>query len=102
MMAALSVGFSKFRAIIYVILPQALRIMIPAWSNEFTSLAKSTAALLVIGGKDLTAAARTMATHLFRPLECYAFAALLYFLWIFAVCKFLDILYEKVKIPGME
>lgn len=102
MTAALSIGLSKVQAIIFVVLPQALRIVIPAWSNEFCSLAKSTAALLVIGGKDLTAAGRTMASQTWRILESYAFIALIYFLWITAVTKALDILYDKVRIPGME
>ncbi len=102
MTAALSIGLSKVQAIIYVVLPQSLRIVIPAWSNEFCSLAKSTAALLTIGGKDLTAAGRTMASQTWRILESYTFIALIYFLWITTVMKALDILYNKVKIPGLE
>lgn len=102
MTAALSIGLSKVQAIIYVVLPQALRIVIPAWSNEFCSLAKSTSAILVVGGKDLTATGRTMASQTWRILESYTFIALIYFLWITTVMKALDILYNKVKIPGLE
>ncbi|RLG51029.1 MAG: amino acid ABC transporter permease [Thermoproteota archaeon] len=102
MMAALSLGLSKFQAIIYVILPQAMRLVIPAWSNEFCSLAKSTAALLIIGERELTSAGKTIAGHTWRVFETYTFIALIYFVWISAVMKALDILYEKVKIPGLE
>jgi len=102
MTAALSIGLSKFQAIMYVVLPQALRIVIPPWGNEFCSLAKSTSALLIIGVAELTSAGKSIASWTFRVLETYTFIALIYLLWISVVMKFLDILYIKVKIPGIE
>jgi polar amino acid transport system permease protein len=93
---------SKPKTIYYVILPQALRIVIPAWSNEFCSLTKSTAALLVIGIRDLTAAAMTVVGQTYRVLETYLFIALLYLIWITAFTKIADTVYEKKKIPGIE
>ena len=100
--AALSIGLSKAQAIRYVVLPQALRIVIPAWSNEFCSLAKSTAALLYIGLPELTSALYSIGSWTWRYLESFALGALIYLLWISAVMKTLDILYDKVKIPGIE
>jgi len=102
MTAGLSIGMSKSQTIFYVILPQALRIVIPSWSNEFCSLTKSTAALLIIGVRDLTAAGSTISGQTFRYLETYAFIALLYLIWISTVTKIADIVYEKTKIPGIE
>jgi len=102
MTASLSLGLSKAQAIRYVVLPQALRIVIPPWSNEFCSLTKSTSALLVIGVMDLTNVGKTIAAWTWRVLETYAFIALIYLLWISVVLKILDILYNKVKIPGIE
>ncbi|UCC90557.1 MAG: amino acid ABC transporter permease [Dehalococcoidia bacterium] len=102
MTAALSLGLSKVQAIMYVVLPQAMRIMIPGWSNEFSSLGKSTAAILIIGERDLTAIGRTIAFRTFRFLETYAFIALIYFIFISIVLKILDIIYEKIKIPTIE
>jgi len=102
MTAALSIGLSKVKAIFYVILPQALRLVIPAWGNEFSSLAKSTAAILLIGVRDLTGAGRTIADQTFRILETWGFIALIYLTWITIIMKILDVLYEKVKIPGIE
>jgi polar amino acid transport system permease protein len=102
MTAGLSIGMSKPQTIFYVILPQALRIVIPAWSNEFCSLTKSTAALLVIGVRDLTAAGSTIAGQKYRYLETYLFIALLYLIWISIATKIADIVYEKKKIPGIE
>ena len=102
MTAALSIGLSKVKAIFYVILPQALRLVIPAWGNEFCSLTKSTSALLVIGVRDFTSAAKTIAGQTWRNLETYTFTAIIYLIWISAVMKISDIVYEKVKIPGIE
>jgi len=102
MTAALSIGLSKVQAIIHVILPQALRLVIPAWGNEFASLTKSTVALLVIGVLELTGAAITIAGQTYRVLEAYAFIAIIYLVWVSVVMKISDILFEKVKIPGLE
>jgi len=102
MTAALSLGLSRAQSIRYVVLPQALRIVIPAWSNEFCSLAKSTSALLVIGIPELTSAGKTIASWTWRVIETYTLIALIYLLWISVVMKILDILYNRVKIPGIE
>lgn len=102
MMAALSLGLTRAQAIRYVVLPQALRIVIPAWSNEFCSLAKSTAALLVIAVPELTSALKAISSWTWRVLETYAFGALIYLIWISAVMKVLDVVYNKVKIHEIE
>ncbi|RLI20498.1 amino acid ABC transporter permease [Candidatus Bathyarchaeota archaeon] len=102
MTAALSIGLTKAQAIFYVVLPQALRLVIPAWGNEFCSLTKSTAALLTIGFPELTSAGKTIAGQTWRVLETWVFVAIIYLIWITAVTKILDIIYEKVKIPGIE
>ncbi|MEM3702874.1 MAG: amino acid ABC transporter permease [Candidatus Bathyarchaeia archaeon] len=102
MMAALSVGLSKLKAIIYVLIPQALRIVIPAWSNEFCSLTKSTSALLSIAVRDLTMVGLIMASHTWRYMETFFFIAIAYLIWITLVTKIADKVYERVKIPGIE
>ncbi|MEM2688707.1 MAG: amino acid ABC transporter permease [Candidatus Bathyarchaeia archaeon] len=102
MMAALSLGLSKAKAIFYVILPQALRLVIPAWSNEFCSLTKSTAALLILGVTELTSAGRRIASIHFRYIETYLVISIIYLAWVTAVTKIADKVYERVKIPGIE
>jgi len=102
MMAGLSTGMSKWQTIRHVILPQTLRIMIPAWSNEFCSLTKSTAALGLIGFLDLTGAGKTIAGQTYRVLETWIVIAIIYLIWITVFTKIADIVYEKKKIPGIE
>src|SRR4030042_883276 len=53
MQAGLSTGMSKLQTLRHVILPQAYRIVIPSWTNEFCSLTKSTATLAYGGLSDL-------------------------------------------------
>ncbi|WP_345297903.1 amino acid ABC transporter permease [Candidatus Villigracilis affinis] len=48
MMAGRSIGMSRIKTIWHIILPQALRLAIPAWSNEPVSLLKSTAVVFLI------------------------------------------------------
>ncbi|MEM0095195.1 MAG: amino acid ABC transporter permease [Candidatus Bathyarchaeia archaeon] len=102
MMAALSLGLSKTKAIFYVILPQALRLVIPAWSNEFCSLTKSTAALLILGVPELTSTGRRIASIYFRYIETYLVIAIIYLAWVTVVTKIADKVYERVRIPGIE
>ncbi len=102
MTAAFSLGLSRFQAIRHVVLPQALRVVIPAWSNEFGSMAKSTSALLIIAVPELTSNLKAIASWTWRILETYAFGALIYLLWISLVMKLLDILYNRLKIPEVE
>jgi len=102
MTAALSIGLSKVQAITNVILPQALRLVIPAWGNEFASLTKSTAALLAIGVLELTGVAQTIAGQTYRVLEAYAFVAMIYLVWVSVVMKISDNVFERVRIPGLE
>jgi len=102
MTAGLSIGMSKPQTILYVILPQALRIVIPAWSNEFCSLTKSTAALGVVGARDLTRVGRAVVSYTYRVLETWIFIAIIYLVWITVVTKIADIVYERKKIPGIE
>ena len=102
MEAGLSIGMSRAQSIFYIILPQALRIVIPAWSNEFCSLTKSTAALSLIGIADLTQAGTTITGLTYVILPTWLGIAAIYLAWITGFTKLADIVYEKKKIPGLE
>jgi len=102
MMAARALGMSKLKAIRHIVLPQALRIVIPSWTNEYASMSKSTSAAIAIGIPELANISTSVASWTFRSFETYTFTALIYFVWIFSSVKVLEIVYEKVKIPGFE
>jgi ABC-type amino acid transport system permease subunit len=102
MQAGLSVGMSKTQTLRRVILPQAYRIVIPSWTNEFCSLTKSTAVLSLVGIQDLTGAGRSIIVQTMEVLPVWILIAIIYLLWITAFSKMMDIVYERKKIPGIE
>jgi polar amino acid transport system permease protein len=102
MQAGLSVGMSKIQTLRHVILPQAYRIVIPSWTNEFCSLTKSTAVLSVAGFMDLVGAGRSILIRNMEIIPVWLVIAAIYFVWITGVSKMMDIIYEKKKIPGIE
>ena len=102
MQAGLSVGMSKVQTLRHVILPQAYRIVIPSWTNEFCSLTKSTAVLGVLGFQDLVGAGQAIKGSNYEILPVWIVIAAIYFVWITGFTKIMDMIYEKKKIPGVE
>ncbi len=102
MQAGLSVGMSRLQTLRRVILPQAYRIVIPSWTNEFCSLTKSTAVLSYVGLMDLLGAGRSILVYTMEILPVYIIVAAIYLVWITGFSKIMDIIYEKKKIPGIE
>jgi polar amino acid transport system permease protein len=102
MAAGLSVGMSKIQTLRHVILPQAYRIVIPSWTNEFCSLTKSTATLAFVGLFDLVSAGISIRMWTYQILPVWIVIGAIYLVWITGVSKIMDIIYEKKKIPGVE
>jgi polar amino acid transport system permease protein len=102
MAAGLSVGMSKVQTLRHVILPQAYRIVIPAWTNEFCSLTKSTATLAFVGLFDLVSAGISIKLWTFQILPVWIVIGAIYLAWITGFSKIMDMIYEKKKIPGVE
>ncbi|HJV67275.1 MAG TPA: amino acid ABC transporter permease [Geomonas sp.] len=83
--AALSTGLKPWQAMVYVVLPQGLRNMIPSFVNQFVSLIKDTSLAFIVGVSELTHVAtqisnRTMA----YPTEIFMFIAAVYFVICYA------------------
>ncbi|MET1128901.1 MAG: amino acid ABC transporter permease [Thermoproteota archaeon] len=100
-LAAKALGMTNRQILAHIVLPQAYRIVIPAWTNELVALGKSTAALLIIGVGELTSAAMTISALTFRPLETYTAVAAIYFAWIYLSLKLTEHVYRRVRIPGL-
>jgi len=102
MAAGLSVGMSKIQTLRHVILPQAYRIVIPSWTNEFCSLTKSTATLAFVGLFDLVSAGISIRMWTYQILPVWIVIGAIYLVWITGVSKLMDVVYERKKIPGIE
>ena len=85
MEAAISTGLSHGQAMFYIILPQALRNMIPSFVNQFVSLIKDTSLAFIVGVSELTHVGTQInnRTMLF-PTEIFLFIAVIYFIICFA------------------
>jgi len=79
--AATTLGLTATKTMAYVVLPQALRNMVPALVTQMIVLFKDTSLASIIGYVDLTKAAQIVNNREIRPFELYLFVAVVY--WIF-------------------
>jgi polar amino acid transport system permease protein len=102
MQAGQSVGMSRIQTLRHIILPQAYRIVIPSWTNEFCSLTKSTATLGYLGFMDLVGAGLSIKGGTYEILPVWIAIGVIYLVWITGFTKLMDMIYERNKIPGVE
>lgn len=98
--AASALGMSDARAIVTIILPQALRLAIPAWSNEYSILLKDSALAFVLGTQEIMARTHFVASRTYKHLPLYIAAGILYFILTWLGVRALRKLERKVRIPG--
>ena len=85
MEAAISTGLSYGQAMFYIILPQALRNMIPSFVNQFVSMIKDTSLAFIVGVSELTQIATQINNRtMLYPTEIFIFIAVIYFIICFA------------------
>lgn len=101
MTAGRAIGLSRWQTIRFVIIPQALRLVIPAWSNEPIALLKTSAVVFLIAVQDLMARGRRVATITYDPIGSYIAVAVIYLVIVFAMNALLKWLERKTKIPGL-
>ncbi len=99
--AALSLGMTKWQAIRMIIMPQALRKVLPSWTNEFVYLIKYTSLAYLVGVPELTAQGEFFASRNFEFMNVFLGVALLYLLVIFAITWTFSAVEKRVKIPGV-
>ena len=101
LMAAQSLGMSKYAGIRHIILPQALRRVIPSWSNEAAYLPKYTIVVYFIGVEELFAEAHWIVANTFISLTTYIVIAIIFLVLITLISKLLDIIHKRTAIPGL-
>jgi polar amino acid transport system permease protein len=98
--AARALGMRESVSITSIILPQALRLSLPGWSNEYSILLKDSALVSVIGTMELMARTKAIATSTAEYLAFYLTAALLYFLITWLGLRALRYAEKALHIPG--
>jgi len=102
-LAALSLGMTKLQIIRCVILPQALRLSMPPWSNEFTGVFKDTTLAYTIGVVEVLRKARYVVTREFGlALPAFILVALLFLVLVYTGNRGLGALENRFRIPGFE
>lgn len=101
MLAARSIGMSRRQAIQSIILPQMLRRALPSWSNELMYMIKYSSLAYMIQTPEIMAAAKELSAQTFRTFETFLLAGLIYLVIVAVVSKALQLLENRVKIPGL-
>ncbi len=83
--AAYILGYSKKTTFSAIILPQALRNVLPAITNELSTLIKESSILMVIGVPELVKVSKDIVARNLKPMEIYLMAALLYLMMTLAL-----------------
>jgi polar amino acid transport system permease protein len=100
-LAAKSLGFTPAGSILHVILPQALRLAIPGWSNEYSILLKDSAVAYVLGTLEIMSRVGHMVAATHRTVPFYLLAGLLYFALTHVGLTALRALERRTRIPGL-
>jgi polar amino acid transport system permease protein len=98
MIAARAIGMSRFTAIRSIILPQALRLAIPAWSNEFTLVLKDSTLVYVIGVPELLRRAQWVSARTLEPFLAFGTAAAFYIVFTLLASRLLGTVERRYKI----
>ncbi len=98
MIAARAIGMSRLKAIVFIILPQAVRLAIPAWSNEVTLVMKDSTLVYVIGVPEILRRAQYVSSRTLEPFLAFGTAAALYIIMTYLASRGLDFLERRYKI----
>ncbi len=97
MEAARSLGMTYFQAMRHVIIPQAIRVILPPVGNEFITLLKDSSLVSVVSVADMTRRGREfMAAH-FIPIQTWVMIALLYLVMTLLAARLVTYLERKFK-----
>lgn len=98
MEAARSSGMSYMQAMMLVILPQAVRTVLPPMASQFIILIKDSSLVSTISVVDLTLVGKNLVATTFRSLEVWTFIALLYFVMTFTLSQIIRYFERKYTI----
>jgi len=87
MEASRSLGVSHRHTMQYIILPQAIKNILPALGNEFVTLIKETSVASVIGTADLMYASKIVSSKSYKPFSPLVVIAIIYFLLTFSLSQ---------------
>ena len=94
---ALAMGMSHFKAMLYIIVPQALKNVIPEMCNTFVNNLKMTSVLNVIGVSELFLMAKTAGGAYYKYFESYIVISIIYFVLCFVFNRIFAVVEKKLQ-----
>ena len=94
---AWAMGMSPFKTMLYVVLPQAFKNIIPEMANTFLTNLKMTSVLNVIAVQELFMAAKTVGGNYYKYFESYLVIAVIYFVLCFIFNKVFNLIEKKMQ-----
>lgn len=95
--AARSLGLSKWQSLKLVVLPQAIKNVLPALANELVTMVKESSICSALGMAELMYAAQTVAGTTYITLAPYVFAALIYFCINYPASKGIEAIERRMR-----
>lgn len=95
--AARSLGFNKRQSMNLVVLPQAIKNILPALGNEFVTVIKESSIVSVIGIADLMYRTNGVKAKNYKTLECLFIAAMIYFILTFVGSRIISFLERRMN-----
>lgn len=99
--AARGLGMTTPQTMRFVILPQAIRLIIPPLTNEGINVVLNSSLASIVTVFEITLTSRTLATFYFNTFEVYLTAAMFYFVMAFSLAKIAKKLEKRYRIPGL-
>jgi len=100
--AARAIGLSRWGTMRHIVLPQAVRLVIPPLTNEYIGLLKASSLLAVVGSvPELTTYGRSEAFQTFHIFEAFALVVGIYLLITVPVSKVVERIERRYRVPGL-
>lgn len=100
MEAARSLGMSYFQAMRHVILPQAIRVVLPPLGNDFIAMLKDSSLISVVALPEILQQGRLWVSRTFRAFEGYNTVALFYLVMTLILSLLVRFIERKTALPG--
>jgi His/Glu/Gln/Arg/opine family amino acid ABC transporter permease subunit len=100
MEAARSLGMSYFQSMRHVILPQALRVVLPPLGNDFIAMLKDSSLISVVALPEILQQGRLWVSRTFRAFEGYNTVALFYLVMTLVLSLVVRVIERKTALPG--
>ncbi|MBS7660437.1 ABC transporter permease [Pseudomonas lalucatii] len=100
--AARALGMARWQTLLYIVLPRAARIGLPAYSNEVILMLKASALASTITLLELTGMSRTIIARTYQPVEIFFAAGLFYLLAAYLLVQGFRLLERRLRVDACQ